>query len=284
MAGRLALEALQQLVERLVGWMPQYAFDPCAVEIGFGLEGEPGPGWQLDLAAGHRLVLRGRIDRVDLCASSSGEHTLAVVIDYKSRPRKLDATKLYHGLELQLLAYLNAVVYSGGWPELHHARLEPAGAFYVGLQAERVSASSRAEAHEPGAAAPASRYQHAGRFLADALEQFDNRQAAVGDQFRYCKNQGGEFSQRGTDALAKPDFDALLARNEALLRRHAEAIFRGEVSVTPFRTSRETACERCEYRAICRFDPWTQPHRFLAPPPKPPAAAASGRPPKRKKP
>jgi ATP-dependent helicase/DNAse subunit B len=80
-----------------------------------------------------------------------------------------------------------------------------------------------------------------------------------------------------------PDFGALLARSEAFLRLHAEAIFGGEVGVKPFRTSRETACEHCEFRSICRFDPWSQPYRFLAPPPKAPATPAPGQPGKMRK-
>jgi ATP-dependent helicase/nuclease subunit B len=284
LVARLMIEALQQLVEVLVGWMPQYAFDPRAVEVGFGLEGEPWPGWSLDLNAGRRLVLRGRIDRVDLCASELAAEALAVVLDYKSRGRKLDATKLHHGLELQLLSYLNALVRTGGGrPELGRVRLQPAGAFHVGLHAQPAGARSRTEAHEAEADARTASYQHSGRFLADALEQFDNRQVSAGNQFKYRKNQNGEFSERGSEAMPGPDFGALLARSEAFLRLHAEAIFGGEVGVKPFRTSRETACEHCEFRSICRFDPWSQPYRFLAPPPKAPATPAPGQPGKMRK-
>ena len=274
LAAGLMIEALQHLVEALVGWMPQYAFDPRAVEVGFGLEGEPWPGWQLDLGSGRRLVLRGRIDRVDLFPSQLAGEALAVVVDYKSRGRRLDSTRLHHGLELQLLSYLNALVRTGcGRSELGNARLQPAGAFYVGMHPQATGARSRTEAHEAEDGARTSSYQHSGRFLADALEQFDNRRVSAGNQFKYRKNKGGELSERGTEAMPGPDFEALLARNEAFLRQHAEAIFAGELGVKPFRTSRETACERCDYRSICRFDPWSQPYRFLTPPPKPPAAS-----------
>jgi len=211
---------------------------------------------------------------VDLFPSQLAGEALAVVVDYKSRGRRLDSTRLHHGLELQLLSYVNALVGTGcGRSELGNARLQPAGAFYVGMHPQATGARSRTEAHEAEAGARTSSYQHSGRFLADALEQFDNRRVSAGNQFKYRKNKGGELSERGTEAMPGPDFEALLARNEAFLRQHADAIFAGELGVKPFRTSRETACERCDYRSICRFDPWSQPYRFLTPPPKPPAAS-----------
>jgi ATP-dependent helicase/DNAse subunit B len=41
------------------------------------------------------------------------------------------------------------------------------------------------------------------------------------------------------------------------------------VSVAPFRIGTATACDYCDFRPVCRFDPWTQPFRDLRPPPKP---------------
>jgi ATP-dependent helicase/nuclease subunit B len=286
LAARLLIENLRDAVEAMVSWMPQYSFDPSVVEVAFGLADARWPGWSLGLEAGRRLVLRGRIDRVDLCPAPSTGETLAVVIDYKSRGRTLDATRLHHGLELQLLAYLNALVHTAsGQVELGQAPLRPAGAFYVGLRAEADSAASRSEARAVGPQARTASYQHTGRFLADALGRLDNRPAPVGDQFRYRRRKDGGFDRRGTEALPASEFNALLALNETFLRRHAEAIFRGEVDVKPFRIRKATACEDCDYRAICRFDPWLHPYRLLAPPPKPPKPAmdAAARPPTRRR-
>jgi ATP-dependent helicase/DNAse subunit B len=33
--------------------------------------------------------------------------------------------------------------------------------------------------------------------------------------------------------------------------------------VDPFRKDKETACKFCDYRAICRIDPWTHSWRVL---------------------
>ena len=62
------------------------------------------PPWKFSLPRGRALELRGRIDRVDLYRVDA-DTVLAVVMDYKSTARALNPTKLYHGLELQLLSY-----------------------------------------------------------------------------------------------------------------------------------------------------------------------------------
>jgi ATP-dependent helicase/nuclease subunit B len=241
------------------------------VEVGYGLGEDSLPGWALELSGGHRLVLRGRVDRVDLCPGDRPGETLLVVIDYKSSARKLDPTRLHHGLELQLPAYLNALVSVGsGRPEFGCGRLVAAGAFYVNLRGEVRTAASRGQADTNRVLG----YQHSGRFRADALHRFDNRDVSKGDQFRYWRRKDGNFAERGNEAVSAEAMGALLRQNEAFLRRHAEAIFAGDARVWPYRQGQRTACELCPCRPICRFDPWSQPYHVLAPPPKPTRRAA----------
>ena len=110
---RVLAESLQDFVETLVTWMRgQYEFDPAVAELEFGFGAGGAPAWEIDLGAGHKLALRGRIDRIDLCRET-GDRALCVVMDYKSGQRKLDKILVEHGVQLQLLAYL-AVVRS--WP------------------------------------------------------------------------------------------------------------------------------------------------------------------------
>lgn len=272
-AARTLIASAQRLLAALVGWMPHYAFDPVAVELGFGLPGSPLPAWQLDLAGGKSLKLRGRIDRVDICRDEKSGETFAVVVDYKSSPKKLDALKVANGLQLQLLAYLNVL----RAPTVPHppspisdSPLHPAGVFYVPLHGASGSTGERAEILSEDEAVRRATYQHAGRFDLAQLARLDNRPGSQpSGQFRYALNKDGSLSKRGGDALPSTEFTALLTQVETNLRRLGESIFAGEVAVSPVRLSAsDRACDRCDYRAICRFDPWTQPYRTL---PKPAA-------------
>jgi ATP-dependent helicase/nuclease subunit B len=257
----------QRLVETLVSWMPQYRFDPRMVEVTFGLDDHGLPPWRIELARGRALALRGRIDRVDLCRTDAAGEALAVVIDYKSSPRSLDAVKLQCGLELQLLSYLGALRHlteAGGALDL--PALLPAGVFYVSLKPQRGFGKTRAEARAKSGQAMRSGFQHSGRFNADWLGHFDSRGESKGDQFKYAIKRDGSLARRGNDALEATAFQRLLSQAEDHLRRIGDAIYDGEASVAPFRKGSQTACDFCAFRAICRFDSWVQPYRVLCTP------------------
>ena len=268
--GEFLIERLGRLIATLIGWMPQYGFDPERVEISFGLEPDGLPAWRLELPEGRALLLRGRIDRVDLCRADSGE-ALAVVMDYKSSARTLNPAKLHHGLELQLLSYLGVlrhVIEPGKY--FGAPRLSPAGAFYIPLNGGGGRpGATRSEIVGGGGAARREGYQHNGRFVAESLEHFDNRGVSRGDQFKFAKNQDGSLSARGNEALPAVEFEALREKIEGHLRDDGRRIFSGELDVSPFRIGQETACDRCDFRPVCRFDPWVQPFRELHPPPRP---------------
>ncbi len=263
---RILIESLQHFVETLVGWMAQqYQFDPVAVEIPFG-ESPSHPAWELELDADHRLALRGRIDRVDVVRTAD-DTALCVVVDYKSSVKKLDALLVANGLQLQLLAYLNVL---RRWPEPQKifgaARLVPAGVFYVNLRGQYQGQPNRTDALADADAARKLACQHSGRFDALVLPQLDARAVAVkGDQFNYTKKKDGTLSKTSREALAPEEFAALLEVVEENLKTMGRDIFSGTVKVAPYRKGSVTACDHCDYGAVCRIDPWTHPFRALKP-------------------
>jgi ATP-dependent helicase/nuclease subunit B len=261
---RALVAAAQKLVQTLVGWARQYDFEPHAVEVGFGLDEKGLPAWRLELGNGHALEVRGRIDRIDLWREEGGESALGVVVDYKSRARQIDSVKLQHGVELQLLSYLGVlqnVKEAQRWFGVR--RVVPSGVFYVPLRGKPASGDTREEAAAGEPQNVAAAYQHAGRFDAGWLAKFDNRGARKGDQFRYEVKKDGGLAKRGNDALAPDAFQRLLREIEEHLRRIGRAIYAGEVGVAPYRKGDEKACDFCDFRPFCRFDPWVDRYRVL---------------------
>ena len=104
-------------------------------------------------------------------------------------------------------------------------------------------------------------YRHAGRFDAGALPKLDRTHAM--DQFNYRLNKDGSIRAGSTEALPGAEFKALLDRVEAQLQEMGRAIFSGAAQVDPYRKGRETPCDFCDYRAVCRIDPWTHRYRVL---------------------
>ena len=267
---RMLGRSLQDFVETLVTWMRgQYEFDPAAAELEFGFDAGGGPAWELDLGGGHKLALRGRVDRIDLCRETS-ERAWYVVMDYKSGRRKLDPILVEHGVQLQLLGYLAAL---RRWPHSHALpgvrQLIPAGAFYVNLRGKYEFGSTRAEALADAGKSRRLAYRHTGRFSMDALPKLDNRaDVKAGDQFNYRRKSDGSLYKGSTEALPRVEFEALLDRMETQLTGMGRAIFAGTARVDPYRKGSETPCGFCDYRAVCRIEPWTHRYRVLRAAPK----------------
>jgi ATP-dependent helicase/DNAse subunit B len=311
----------------------QYEFDPAVAELEFGFGAGGAPAWEIDLGEGHKLALRGRIDRIDLCRET-GDRALCVVMDYKSGQKKLDKVLVGHGVQLQLLAYLAAIrswppeVWAGlnlpaffslcspkeeragssrrSWAKAEERRpivsksnpltlppsqycyggraalsslergegeelknfgalkIAPAGVFYVNLRGQYERGNTRDEALADADDARKLAYRHTGRFDASFLGRFDNHpDVPYGDQFNYKRNQDGSLRKGSTEALPRAEFEALLDCIEAQLKGMGRAIFSGAAQVDPYRKGHETPCDFCDYRAVCRIDPWTHRYRVL---------------------
>jgi len=256
---RALTSALQDFVATLVAWMRgQYEFDPAKAETGFGLDNPGLSAWQIDLGHGHKLALCGRVDRIDLC--HAGGRSLAVVMDYKSSPRKLDKILLAHGVQLQLLAYLAAV---RRWPAAFFGakQIVPAGVFYVNLRGQFESGASRDEVLADPDAARRLAYRHSGRFDAAFLDQLDRPRAR--DQFNYQLNKDGSVRSNSAEALSCKEFTDLLDQVEGQLQTLGEKIYSGAAAVDPYRKGGATPCGYCDYRAVCRIDEWTHEFREL---------------------
>jgi ATP-dependent helicase/nuclease subunit B len=257
--------ALQDFVEVIVGWMRgQYEFDPAVAELGFGGRDDRAPAWEMDLGGGRKLALQGRIDRVDLWRDPAGNAALAVVTDYKSGGKKLDALLVQNGIQLQLLAYLGALRHWKNPRKFFGVEtIIPAGAFYVNLRGEFKGGGSRAEVLGDGESKKTA-YRHNGRFDAGELRKFDRRTAvSKGDQFNFRLNKAGELPSNSAEALPRENFEALLAGVEGKLCDLGEKIFSGAAAVDPYRKGSATACDYCDYRAACRIDEWTHEWRVL---------------------
>ena len=314
---RVLAESLQDFVETLVTWMRgQYEFDPGVAELAFGFGPGGAPTWEIDLGAGHRLALRGRIDRIDLCRETDGR-ALCVVMDYKSGQNKLDKVLIEHGVQLQLLTYLAAIrswppevwaelnlpaIFSppinllgapaarrlvgsrkpelagetpalpGNAPRFRSSKHEffrgisPVGVFYVNLRGQYEGGNTRDEVLADVDAARKLAYRHTGRFDASFLGKLDDRpNVRCGDQFNYNRNHDGSLRKGSTEALPRAEFEKLLDHVEAQLQEMGRAIFSGAARVDPYRKGHETPCEFCDYRPVCRIDPWTHRYRVLRP-------------------
>jgi len=217
-------------------------FTTVGEEIEFGTQGGL-PPVVLTLQDGRRIALRGKIDRVDRWEGDKGVYLR--VIDYKSGKKDIDPTRLWYGLQLQLMLYLQAAAQG--------MRGNAAGAFYFMVRDPLVDAEDAREAAEK---AIAKTLQLKGLVLSDVdvVSAMDGDGTALGSIF----TKSGEVAARAP-AYTKEEMQSLLNHAGSKAAELADGIRAGDISVSPAEIKGWSACEWCEYSAVCGFDP-AMPH------------------------
>jgi ATP-dependent helicase/nuclease subunit B len=231
------------------------AFRPMAFEYTFGL-GRDG-ALSIELDGGGSIPLEGKIDRVD--EWYDGAKRYLRVIDYKSGSRAgkgnpFDPTRFYEGLDLQLLLYLAAVI-----PEPETAK--PAGAFLFKLDNPALTV----EPDEPEALSAEgwldklerkrfSELKLRGVMLDDkrVAMAMDNAEPPLSVQKMYNKTDGRRAAH--ADLVSADDMDGMIRYAKRKAASLARRIIDGEVACDPARIVEWTACQWCDYGAVCQRD------------------------------
>ncbi len=216
-------------------------FKTVGEEVVFGEGGLPPV--VLHLPDGQRIGLRGKIDRVDRWEGDDGVYLR--VIDYKSSRRDIDPTRLWYGLQLQLMLYLQAAAQG-----MHG---DPAGAFYFAVRDPLVDAQDAKEAAEK---AIAKQLQLKGVVLSDV--QVVNAMDADGTALGTVFTKSGGVSAYAS-AYSREEMAALLDHTRHRAEELAQGILDGDIAVQPAQMKDWKPCQYCEYSAVCGIDP-TLPH------------------------
>ena len=259
--GRFLLRRVKQALLETVITQREIArrgrFRPAAVEVQFG-EDKPLPAITIDVGGGKKIVLEGKIDRIDLLDDA----TAFAVIDYKLRGKELKLDEVYHGLALQLLAYLAVV---GDATEVAGRPLNnpnPAAALFVALQRTQKKAASSAE---PKALLKALlKTKPCGVINADFVPVLDaGLQPGSRSEILNVQWVKKDNSLKG-DVVDPQQLGQLIAWVRRQLRGLGRQILDGVIQPRPYLTaSGRTPCSWCDYRAVCRFESNAGPYRWL---------------------
>jgi ATP-dependent helicase/nuclease subunit B len=250
------LKRIEKTLERVCATqkavLARGAFRPAFAELEFGMGDQSLPPLHIRTPQGRDVMLRGKIDRVDLARDGAE----VAVIDYKMRGSTLDLASVYHGLSLQLLTYLLVLESSG--ESLFKRKVTPVAAFYARLLRSLEPIKHPSEATDVDDPAFDLKVKPRGVFDGRFLQQLDDAvEPGKTSDVVHCRvnKDGGIGNINASDAADSEAFAALLRYVRKRIGELADELVGGSIEVMPYRMGLATPCARCDYRSVCRFDP-----------------------------
>ena len=227
-------------------------YEPGQFEISFAMEDQL-EAIHFDLSEDEKLRLKGRIDRVDRYEDE--ERIYVKVIDYKSGNTSMDLIALYHGLQLQLIVYLNAAL-EIEQREHPGKQVEPAGVFYYHVKdplcegeldedEESISQKILQELKVNGLVRAEK------KIISDMDESLEPGKKSL--VIPVALNKDGSLS-RYSQTASREQFTALSDYVNRKIMEIGRSILDGEAAVNPYKLRKRTACDYCSYRGVCGFD------------------------------
>ena len=236
-------------VQAVVNHVQKGDFQPAAFEVSFGLKGQF-PPITVELADGTKVLLEGRVDRIDILGD--GEDSYVKVIDYKTGNQSLYLDEMYHGLSLQLVVYLQAILEQASYWGLDS--LKPAGIFYFHIHDPLVRTDDMIA--EKVQQEMQKQFRMKGLVLKDLrlLKSMDHD--IKGDSLIIPAAVNLNDTVRETSSVvAEDEWPILLNYADSKVSRLAQEIIQGNASIEPYRRDKDNACTFCPYHSICQFDP-----------------------------
>ncbi len=198
----------------------------------------------------------GKIDRVDTC--EDGDCVYVKVIDYKTGSKSFDVTALYHGLQLQLMVYMDAALQM---EQKKHPEKEilPAGVFYYRIQDPLIDRPKEGE--EQKSILKELKPDGMISLEKEVLEHLDHCMVGESSVIPVKYNKNGSLSKSSKAASAQ-DFYLMMKYAVNKVEEIRQKILSGDVKVNPYRRGTETSCDYCSYRQICGFDTKMEGYRY----------------------
>jgi len=235
-------------------------FEPYGSEISFNAS-SPITGIEISLNSDTKLILTGRIDRVDIY--DSGGKRYVKIIDYKSGNKKFSLTDVYFGMQLQLVLYMDALIKNGR--ELFGGDCEmeilPGGVFYFNINDPIVN--------EPRDSAEVEKkildcFQMSGLVLKDetVIEAMDSGLKGESAVIPVTVLKSGAGLGARSSVMSLDEFGGLRKSVNERIAAISHDILSGNISAFPYKKGSATACDYCVFGAVCGFEADERPGKY----------------------
>lgn len=254
--GRFAytLKKAKKMTKRAIGAMTYQLkageFVPEAYEVSFG--SEEMPPIEIVLDDEHTIYLRGQIDRVDVYMKDEEERYVKV-LDYKSGNKNFSLLELYHGLQLQLLLYLDAYLRL-------NERNKAAGMFYFHIDTRTIKYETGMALSE-ALTKQLKQYKLSGLSI-DNLDILEKMESGIKGEIVPAKVKKDGTLGSTSQVASENQFKALIGYMHDLIRNLGKDMLAGKISARPCKLKEKDACAFCKYHTICQFDPATKDNHY----------------------
>lgn len=198
-----------------------------------------------------KMRLRGRIDRMDIWERES--EVYVKVIDYKSGNTSFQLVSLYHGLQLQLVVYLNAAMelMRGKYPG---RKVKPAGIFYYHIDDPLLDADEE-ETEEEIREQIFAKLKLDGYVNSDpqVYRAMDHQMQTSSKILPVTENKDGSL-RKNSKAVSEEQFGVISDYVNRKIEELGRRMVQGEIAVNPYDLDGNTPCGYCPYRSVCGFD------------------------------
>jgi ATP-dependent helicase/nuclease subunit B len=240
-------------------------FEPLGVEVAFKPD-SPLSSIELALNGERKLVLTGRIDRIDILDAENKRYVK--IIDYKSGNKKFDIDDVYFGSQLQLIMYLNAFIKNAKEFVGDEAEIQtlPGGVFYFNINDPIVNFDDdedSPDAMEKLQEMILKTFKMSGLVLSDpeAIMGMDENLSGDSAIIPVSVKKDGELGARSSIL----DYEGFVELQKSVEEKAVDignAILTGSIEAYPFKKGELTACDYCLYSAICGLEISEKPNKY----------------------
>ena len=243
---RIMLRTIKTLRQQL----KQGEFQPELFEASFS-QAEYLEAANILLSPEENMSLRGQIDRVDVCETD--QEVFVKVVDYKSGHKTFDLAGLYHGLQLQLVVYLNVAM---EMMKQNHPDKEviPAAVLYYHISDPMLSEEAEADADKLEEKR-LSKLKMTGIVNEDEaiIKRLDRDFAGQSLVIPVARKKDGAYTSN-SGVLKQADFAVLSHYVNQKIKAMGQQIKAGDIAVNPYETKDGTGCKYCQFQHVCGFD------------------------------
>lgn len=224
-------------------------FEVFSNEFVFG-KFDDGAPIKISLPSGEDVYLTGRIDRIDKLEMD--EKTYIRIVDYKTGAKKFDLNELYHGIQIQLLVYLDAILKNSKYILKNQAI--PGAILYFKIEDPIIKSQTELE-DEKIREEVMKKLKMNGLLLKDAklVRAMDNNISKYSLIIPASIKNDGEFGANSS-VITEEQFNLLREYVNNKMIELCEEMLSGTIKIEPCKTERGTYCKYCNYSSICQFD------------------------------